>query len=114
MKIKELILDLKTATGLPCFYQVVPNGTPLDFISVRRESGTFEAADDIGYQLINHYVVELCQAFPRTEAAEEAILSYFESKNIIPEISEEYDEAQKFYTIEFDIEILKEEDLPNE
>lgn len=107
MTVKQLILDLKTATGLPCFYQVVPNGTALDFICVRRESASYDPADNVGWQLISHYVVELCQAFPRTETAETAILKYFSDNEIIPEISEDYDEAQKFYTIEFDIDLLK-------
>jgi hypothetical protein len=107
MTIKQLILDLKTATGLPCFYQVVPNGTQLDFICVRRESASYDPADDTGWQLISHYVVELCQGFPRTETAENAILKYFADNYIIPEISEDYDESQKFYTIEFDIDLLK-------
>ena len=106
MTVKELITDLKTATGLPGFYQVVPNGTALDFFCVRRESASYDPADNYGYQLISHYVIELCQAFPRTETAEKAILKYFADNYIVPEISEEYDEQQKFYTIEFDIDLL--------
>lgn len=106
MTVKELILDLKTATGLPGFYQKVPNGTSLDFFCVRRESASYDPADNHGYQLISHYVVELCQAFPRTETAEAAILKYFYDNDIIPEISEDYDESQKFYTIEFDIDLI--------
>lgn len=107
MTIKQLILDLKQATGLPGFYQVVPPGTSLDFFCVRRESASYDPADNHGYQLISHYVLELCQAFPRTETAETAILKYFDDNDIIPEISEDYDEAQKFYTIEFDFDLLK-------
>jgi hypothetical protein len=107
MTIKQLILDLKTATGLPGFYQVVPNGTSLDFFCVHRESASYDPADNHGYQLISHYVLKLYQAFPRTEAAETAILKYFDDNDIIPEISEDYDEAQKFYTIEFDFDLLK-------
>ena len=106
MTVKELITDLRTATGLPGFYQVVPNGTSLDFFCVRRESASYDPADNAGYQLISHYVIELCQAFPRTETAEKAILKYLADNYIIPEISEDYDESQKFYTIEFDIELL--------
>lgn len=106
MTVKELITDLRTATGLPGFYQVVPAGTPLDFFCVHRESASYDPADNAGYQLISHYVIELCQAFPRTETAEKAILKYLADNYIIPEISEDYDESQKFYTIEFDIELL--------
>ena len=106
MTVKQLILDLKTATGLPGFYQVVPNVTSLDFFCVRRESASYNPADNHGYQRISHYVLELCQAFPRTEAAETAILKYFDDNDIIPEISEDYDEAQKFYTIEFDFDLI--------
>ena len=106
MTVKQLILDLKTATGLPGFYQVVPNGTSLDFFCVHRETASYDPADNHGYQLISHYVLELCQAFPRTATAEVAILKYFYDNDIIPEISEDYDEAQKFYTIEFDFDLI--------